>query len=554
MLSSFLKRLIALSALIFCFSGGFHAKALPSEDLATNLCEGTPTKSISSCMDQKGWTWTKNDGLPEIKNYCKEYKDKATTCCENPNKCVSLKRDLARNVLPMIPALYGTYKAYKSSSAARSEELSSSEAAAKMCDAKNKKNMGIYLSKLLSQLSGRMDKTCSDRISECKDQCNSRISLFKEDFKSCFSFLIPSVNQTDLDKILKYAKQCAEEEGENILDLDINQIEITPDCIIALAETRSALFKMIKEKITSNNQSIQRYNREPYRDNDIISELKKEKERLEDLKKRACAIRNDSIDLVLKEILKYAKAYAQSSVNKGKKAIQLSEASNEMEIVDCAKQENRVLAKKNTPDAPVPKPVIDICEQAVKQVLDQPPSIIPPSPPEGPSHINTLTGNTTKSLPLLLAGDDDGPLGVIDDEIPEPKNTPTLSKNPSSSGKDSSPVSPGPSGGSVGPNLGSSGPSSKKDKGFPYSSFPDTGITSLEDSFSGDDRYSSPSLRSDGEESSPYRQAASQPDDLNNGDLKGEVSIDEPVSNENSIFQIASQRIQQFCSDYSCIK
>ena len=539
MLSSFLKRLIALSALIFCFAGGVHAEE--------NLCGEIPTRTISSCMEQEGWTIS--DGLSEIKDHCKEYKDKATACCGNPNECSGLGRDLAQNVLPMTPALYGTYKAYKISSAAGSGELSPSEAAAKMCDARNKVNMGSYLSELFSQISGSMEKTCSDKISECKAQCNSRISDFKEDFKSCFASLVPEDKQNDLDGIVGYATECAQGEIENIADLDINRID--KDCVEEINKRINS--EVITEIEKINNEIIQLVKLCPSN-----CKLFKEKtETLERQKTGLCAKWTNPIDSV-KEILKYAKAYAHSSVKESKNGVKLSEASDEKQIVDCAKQEDRVLARSNTPGAPVPAPLINICKQAVEEFLNRPPPITMTPPDEGPSprHTGTLTGNTTPD-PFLLAGDG-SPTGIVDDEDEEShdsKTGPPLSKNVPSWGKDSSPSTSGSPGGlnNSGALTGNSGPSSKKGRGFGYS-YPGSKEPPLEDSFSGNDSYSSPSLRGGGADFPPYRQAASSPDGSDKKSLGDPLPSDEPESNGNSIFQIASQRIQQFCSDHSCIK
>ena len=555
MISSFLKRLIALSALIFCFDGGVHAEE--------NLCGEIPTRTISSCMEQEGWTIS--DGLSEIKDHCKEYKDKATACCGNPNECSGLGRDLAQNVLPMTPALYGTYKAYKISSAAGSGKLSPSEAAAKMCDARNKVNMGSYLSGLFSQISGSMEKTCSDKISECKAQCNSRISDFKKDFKRCFGHLVPSESQTDLDKIVQYVKECAGEEGKDISKLEIEKISILRECEIQINDKINSGDTVFNSEIEDIRNEIGNIKKKllSCREGPVCAPLDRKKiefeERLrleEEQKKAACAKWVNPIDSV-KDILRYAKAYAHSSVKEGKK-VQLSKASDERQIVDCAKQEDRVLARSNTPGAPVPAPLINICKQAVEEFLNRPPPITTIPPDEGPPsrHTGTLTGNTTPD-PFLLAGDG-SPTGIVDDEDEEShdsKTGPPLSKNVPSWGKDSSPSTGGSPGGlnNSGALTGNSGPSSKKGRGFGYP-YPGSKEPPLEDSFSGNDSYSSPSLRGGGADFPPYRQAASSPDGSDKKSLGDPLPSDEPESNGNSIFQIASQRIQQFCSDHSCIK
>ena len=142
-----------------------------------------------------------------VRDECIKYKAKATECCISPNRCAGLLTNLNQNAAPVLPALYGAYKAFEISDDARKEKYTREEAAAKMCDARNQAVMGSYLGGVLSQLGTLMQKTCKDKITKCQAQCNAEIQAFREYFKEYFFDAIP---RNTVEEIIAFAKECNE--------------------------------------------------------------------------------------------------------------------------------------------------------------------------------------------------------------------------------------------------------------------------------------------------------------------------------------------------------
>ena len=463
-----------------------------------------------------------------IRDKCEKHKAKARECCINPNQCSGLLSSLTQNAAPVLPALYGAYKAFEISDDARKEKFSREEAAAKMCDAKNQAVMGGYLAGVLSQLGTFLQKTCKDKIQKCQAQCNGEIEAFREDFREYFFPIIPR----NTEEIIAFAKDCNETTKE-VRKGVINFFPIEDDQI--------------------NLNAI----------SGLVGDM-------------SCLSGNKSINISRKDmgyILLFAKAYANSSAIEDKE-LMFSEKSDEKQIVDCSKQKDRVVTSRNRPGAPVPQGAISLCQQIAKQVIEnpQPPSAPPPLPgsasPDDPLHTSTLTGgdlNKSGKSPFFM--DPNEPYGILDDDdisdddIPNSSRRPPLSQKPpgwsngsgSSSNSGGGPIGGGPTGG--GPTGGGSDDSPDEDDSEDSDSGFDSDGGSIPASFAGSGDY--PSSFAGGGYGNSYSQrpvAALSSDSSKDMDAMS-LGNDEKNSNTKdgkSIFQLATQRIQQFCSDRSC--
>lgn len=468
-----------------------------------------------------------------IKDKCEKHKAKATECCISPNRCTGLLTSVTQNAAPVLPALYGAYKAFKISDDARKEKYSREEAAAKMCDARNEAVMGSYLGGVLSQLGTFLQKTCKDKIKKCQAQCNAEVQAFREDFRDYFFPIIP---RNTVEEIIAFAKDCNENPPRSFR-------------IPNSADT--------KKTIEYDQTTIEDDQINPHAINDFTKYMN-------------CSSGKDPFNIPKKEIgyvLLFAKAYANSSIAEDKE-LMLSEKSDEKQIVDCAKQKDRVVTSRNRP-APVPQGAISLCQQVAKQVI--PPSAPPPSgstSPDDPLHTSTLAGGTLnksgKGSPFFM--DPNTPYGIvpdpegIDDGLPGLSKKPPPSSNrygfgPSSSNDGGGPGGIGPSGGAGSTDGGSdNSPDEEESEDSESDSGSDGG--SIPASFAGSGDY--PSSFSDGGYGNSYSQrpvAALSPDSLKNMDPMSFLGNDEKNSDTKtgkSIFQLASQRIQQFCSDRSC--
>ena len=481
------------------------------------LLESTPKAKKAGTATAE----TKKTIYIAIKDECEKYKAEATACCSNPNACSGLMRDLAENTLPLLPALYSTFASYRTSKSAGSGNLSAEQVATKMCNVKNNVSLGVFSSRLLSQLGESMKATCKDRIGECEQKCNAEINIFREDFKIYFAPLIPDPHNSSVESIINFAKECAQIEENTEYEVTLDDIETN--------YTEGLCY------ITSGT--------------------------IRNLAERSCSIscpdcNKTQIKCVEKKTIGYILLFATAYKNSSKKKQELSEESNEQEIVQCSNQPKRVLTQRKGSNGPVPAPVVDVCRQFVRDQFNAPPRS--PSPAPGSSiqagtdgdGTSALTGGTTN--PLLLP-EKKKKYGVLGDDTPEPSKKPSLNPKPPGwapspgSGR-SSPSGGGPGGGGDAPSLSSGrgeGP------GYPYRSY-NSGEGS--DSFSGGYGYNS---LAGGDDRTAFlgRDTASEAkeDSFNLGE-KFELTEDSKENDGKSIFQNASHRIQQFCSDHSCSK
>ena len=444
-------------------------------------------------------------------------------------------------LVPWLPALYGVYKGYKTSEEAYSGKITREQAMVKMCDVKNKVAMSGYLSQLLAQMAPLLEKTCGDKIARCKKQCNDLIDGFKDDFKLCFSKVAFEGSNGSVNDIIDFAKKC-----EGIESISNSEISTLTDA--KALSTHCAVQKDAGEDVT-----VTLFDSTEGVPDKVTSYVTKE---------------------TIGYILLFAKAYTFSSAIKKKEesilsenSTELSENSNESEIVKCSYQPDRVVTKGKKPGAPVPPPMIDICQRAVDGIInDNPyPPPMPPVPPFLPSsdsqnsHTGTFTGGDLQQVSKgVFYRDPNEEYGVVPEpsgELPDLVNKPGLQKNlPGWAGSSpSSGSGPGASGGVGGgsPSGGSRSPS-KGDFGFPYAG---TGAKGdIAGAFSGSDHY--PNVVGTSGTAPPYRRSAGDKSTGKKKNLKDRErnQKDKIDSNGSSIFQMASQRIQEFCSGYSCMK
>ena len=532
-----LKRILTLFSLsFFCFVfSGFSEEA---EKPATRL--SVDLKCVQD-LREKYLKETEKGAYLSIKEGCEKNKDEATECCSNPRNCSGLIMDITQNVGPLLPALYGAYKGYKTSGEAYSDKITREQAIVKMCDVKNKVAMSGYLSQLLAQMAPLLEKTCGDKIARCKKQCNDLIDGFKDDFKLCFSKVAFEGSNGSVNDIIDFAKKCEEIES------------ISNSKISTLTDAKAFPIHCAVQKDAGEDEDVT-----------AITFLPTD------------AIPNGVKSYVTKEtigyILLFAKAYTFSSAIKKKEesmglsenSTELSENSNESEIVKCSYQPDRVVTQGKKPGAPVPPPMIDICQRAVDGIInDNPYPPMPPVPPSLPPsdspnpHTGTFTGGDLQKSGGVFYRDPNEEYGVVPEpsgELPDLVNKPGLQKNlpgwagGSPSGGSGSGASGGVGGGG-GPAGGSRSPS-KGDFGFPYARTGANG--NIAGAFSGSDHY--PNVVGSSGTTPPYRRSAGGKSKGKEKNLKEKNKKDKIDSNGSNIFQMASQRIQEFCSGYSCMK
>lgn len=452
----------------------------------------TSSVANSNCKELEKWT-INTDYLPGIKDYCSSEKVSATECCSNPNSCEGFETTVAKTALPIAPVFYGVYKEYKVSKDVDKRELTRQEAARKLCNSRNKVAMGSFLGNLLNQLGTVVQTTCRDKIDTCSQNCNAKIDSFKQAFRQC-SNSIPAFKDKEIQTVVDTLLKCA------TIENDIKQ------------------FGEIKDSLTEDFKTC--------------SDLQDSN-----------GVNQKNINTAFK-LLKYAYAYYHSSDIDSKNP-KLANSSNEKEIVNCSEQKDRVATESPNPGGPVPPPMIQICADALAGL---PP--IPPQPEqEVPSAHASVTGNNDRPI-LFNDGGDDG-YGVIDDDdLPPPNNRPPLTNKVARFGPNSSGAGAG-GGGSAGGGLSGNSDSPSGAGGFGYSPYPSGIGGDFSGSFGGNDNYSRSLSPLDSDH--PHRQAASSSDPSGSGGDMGFNSGDElSEKSGTSIFQIASQRIQQFCSDHEC--
>ena len=467
-------------------------------------------------------TYTEEDTLKSrllLKSDCETYKAEAESCCSNPNSCNNFMKDLTQHLLPLTPALYQTISAYNASKDIASEKLTPEEASQKMCNVKNKTNLAIFGSQLLSQMTNAVQTTCKDRIKQCQSKCDGEVQSFKKEFKKCFQPFIPGSHKENLAGIVSFAKNCA-----NISDIEesaLNTIEETKNFVVTVKDVCTITFD--SDCNTSTNclpKSLELH-----------------------------------FNLAIGHILLFAKAYLQSSLDN---MHALSDTSNAEEIVKCSHQPKRVVTSRQGPGQPVASPTIDLCKRFVQTTLDNPPNPellnraqnTPIQPVNTPRPTGTFTGST-------LLPPDEVPNGIVDEEeLPPPFKKPEIkdkvagwsNSNPGGSGGDPSGGN-GSMGGADAPSL-SSNAGGGDPYGRPYSSFgpSDTGM------FSGSSGYMPGGGMNDYSGNGGMQMASNDRDGQNGLGAPYELPQDgqDSTSNTDNIFNSASKRIQTFCSDHKC--
>lgn len=548
---------------VLLFAGSFQFFAVPASsaiylDAILRIAQTrVATVTVDSkkvderCLRELKETYLKEETLYEndsrdagIKSYlsikegCEGDKKAIEECCANPNKCNGIGRDLMQHVLPLTPALYGAYKAFDLSTSGLNQE----EAFQKMCDTNNKVAMGGYLSGLLAQLSTVAQTTCKDKILECEEQCENRISDFKEDFVGCFG---PVTGKKSVGEIINVIEKYKEKENFGGIE--------------SMAQTDTATCSLNNTLIQEDGTHCCSTDNSNCANGRINSCCTSDKQAI-------CIMDNNEPNCIETKTLAYMylfqEAFKNSSALKGKN-LRLSDSSSEKDIVNCSKLKNRMPSSSNQPGAPVPAPMIELCQRAVAEALDDKP---PPNP-----RVSGIEPTNEPPPSVLLTGDDlnTGQYGIVPDPPPgetqpDPdddddfslNNKPPLTKsiagwqkNNSSGG---SPGGGGPGASGAGSLAGDSDSSSKKKGGFGYnwpggSSLGGGGFPSPSNG-----GYSRPGGSS--EPPYPYRQAAADDSDANkNMEDLPPFDPSEDLDGQ-SIFQIASQRIQLFCSDHSCVE
>ena len=447
-----------------------------------------------------------------IKDKCLKYKIETTACCSNPQSCDGLGMDLTKNLLPILPALYGTYKAIKISGQA--SKMTSREAAEKMCNAQNTVGLSAFASQLFLQMMPLWEGTCSDKIKKCEKDCSSELKDLKKKFQDCFEpnhqHKVQSQKFANIEKIISSANKCF----------------------------------YARKKVVRRSTFEAR-----------------EKE------KRVCLLSgHTSMKLtIVRRILDFDKAYRNSSEEKKFYYMKsLSTKSEAKEIVDCAKQPDRVVSRrKGASGGPIPPPAFNLCQNYVKDRLNELPSINNQSN-ETLLNTNSLTGGGEYNL-SPRPGD-----GISElPELPEPgglpdddgdfesDNSPKLAQISGQGDSNSTSPSGGGGGLSAGASPGTTSASPSNDSENNYSDSFSSGEGSA--SFNGggsypqSQSYSYPDRGSDS--NSNARNTASNESNTTTTKVYHDDKIEEKDDGKGiNIFQIASHRIQQFCVNNDCAK
>ncbi|MDE0092440.1 MAG: hypothetical protein OXN83_04040 [Oligoflexia bacterium] len=466
--------------------------------------------------------------IVKLKEDCKKEKESAEECCSNPNSCNGMALDLVQHVAPLAPALLSAYKSYQISDDASKGHLTHQQTVDELCKAQNTASVGAFGTGLMSQLGPLFQKTCGKQIKKCKSACNSRMEAFKQDFMKCYSKILP--NENILTMIRFAQKQCFD-----IADLKTETFEF---------DEREQFIENPK-----NNKCVFLPNEN------------------EGFVPASLGQSTPEESTALAWLLYVAKAYENTS----KSGAGLSDNSDEEDIIDCGHQPNRVLAPSSNPSgsAPIPAPAFQICQQAVDYAVNETP---PPMPGNNqanqPGNIQpagALAGHTKSSnlSSLQVPSSEDCQYGVVDaakleecqiadggleEDFDTNKRPGLATKNIPSWQKGGSGSVGGSPGGGV-PGAGSlAGNDSSREAGntmYPYSGDMSAGAN-FSDNVSGALPYGASSGHP------PHRKLAENSKDMNLEGMGVPPLAEENSGGEKSIFQMASDRIQNFCSDYSC--
>ena len=499
-----------------------------------------------------------NDSLPSTRPYlsfrdsCQKDKETATACCSSPNACEDTALGVAKGILPLGPAILATWKGYKASKKAGKGEASQEEFAQEMCDIRNKMGLGTFASQLLGMAANSIHTTCKDKIESCQESCNKEISDFKDDFRNCFEALSPQAPSV--------------ENITRIADFFNNEIESDDFCnSISNCKQGALLVKELSIEAGLCNNACQCESKETCLHCDEGS--------CDGNGEEACAnavcMNTELAGYVIGYALLFDRAYQLSSALDGKRA-DLSESSDEKEIVRCNAQPDRVPTPKRGPGAPINPPALGACQRAVQDVIT-------PSPPTRyngyqangratPTPQAAITANTTKigeQRPFLvpnktdgLQDDDETDTAPPEDLFPE-DSRPGLKdklagwKDPPGSGGGAPPGGGGALAGNTGGGGGSGSDEEEEEEEPSY-------LSDLNSpgsfGYGGDGGYSGGALGGlrPSMASSRLAGAGGGKDDKKKKKFKLKPFDPLGKNKSGSIFDLASQRIQQFCSDYSC--
>ncbi len=542
-----LKKSFVFLILFFCFGFLYFSIAEGEEETTDSSLAAKAVLSASQdCVNQlvndylerqeaseeADDSGTKNTEVPflSIRRHCKQNKAEAAECCSNPNSCSSLIMDIAKGVVPQLPAFYSVAKQFDISKDIVSGDLSHEEATEKLCSAQNNVSMGMFGTNLLSKLSTLVETNCKDKIDECKEACNNQVESFRRDFKACFSDAVPS-EYNSLSGIIEFAYKCAEHDNIDEEEDDpkkINDREAADQFMANQVCMIDSTGDEDLQVVTSDEASVGAYSTAEKTDGKTVG-----------------------------YILLFARAYKNSSAVHGfSKMNHLSEESDEKEIVNCYHQPDRIDKGRNA-GGPVPPPVIQLCKRLLEGEFESPPPNTPSltrnsnKTPAGGSFAgdNELNKNNRS---WLYPGDGDG-IKDWDDEpdIPDPANPPSPVKLAAAPGGGSGGSSGGFSGGGGSSGGGLASPSKARSGGrYPVGSRGGLG------SFSGGGGRSGGYAALAGSRGGPGGRLASS-DKKGKKEKKPDANLEKDNANlgkKSSIFQIASQRIQMFCANQVCIE
>ena len=468
-----------------------------------------------------------------LKNSCIKAKEETTACCEDPNKCSPPGMSLAKYLLVLSPPILATINQYKTSKKVQNSNWSNQKKADTLCSAKNNMALAGFTSNLMLQLLPLLEKNCTKRIQHCKKTCNQELEQFKIDFRRAYQAVIPKRN---INNTVKLAKHCLFGDENTSFD----DIKITVN--------RQKITVKNNNNTIVNNNTIQRP--PPNSCHLLNGKIKKNS-----FLPPPPPLKNKHY-IFLSHILWQAKTYYNTMKDKDERFF-----FNEKEIVNCAKQPNRIVSSsQNNALGPISPVAIEICNQVAQESLTTPSSPPPPyptsqNPPILPGGLGSLSGTTikkTRNHPLLPQAqnetpDDDGwtPDG---DGIPDPKPAPLATKVPSftSNGGNGNPGGNG-GGSSAGGLSGNSAPDTD-DEDDPYYDY--GGSENPAGYFPQPGGYNSANQGSENNRDGFYndREIASDEDDEEAGDVYPD---DEPLDEliETTIFDTASKNIQSFCSN-----
>ena len=566
MISMNLKQTALFLALFFAM---FSAMSKADEQCIKGLVKKYLTKEEAQ-EEKKGEentaTEKRSSGLPvlSIKGDCEKYKAKATMCCSNPNQCSGFALDMLQHIGPLLPSLYQTYESYRTSKDLSSEKLSHEEAVQKMCTVSNEMALGGFGTGLLGQMAPLVKKTCKGRMDKCEKQCNKEIEEFRNAFKQCFGpQLSEGFYDSTVESIFYFANDIVTESHGMVEMLNTTQVDgkfyVKLDQEEGRTDIEVCADNDIEEEINTEKQIRELEDcklayKKSNEENQAAQDASQESPRIETISAKTVGY-----------IILFDRAYRNSSsVKKFRNMSHLSERSIEKEIVNCSHQPDRVVTQRRGPSSPVPSPHVQLCQKVVEEGLkDQyvQDNIPPPGTPGRTTPVDDGSGSFVGETPSdgqaswMYPTEDHGIQEEenwrIDDELPDPLNKPPLAKLSDQSGSSGS-GTPGPGGGGVPSGGGLAPPSKEGSSSSPsYPRVKGGGGSFVGGGGGGGGGY--PRMAG----GSGMRLGKGSPKGKNVGKIKPMPRMGKKNLNSKkglSIFQIASQRIQAFCIDVSCLE